>query len=291
MNTGEMGNNPTPSKDVFCVSCQTQLKGDYCHHCGEKQLEPEHDFNLFYFLRETLEQYLNFDAKVLRSFNLFFIQPGSLTLAWIQGQRKAYMKPLTLFLTVAVAVHFFLPTTNVYFELLDELISGYNNGNRLQNVLGYNMAQAIQLKSQALNITPSEFYTLAFKKCWENSKLYLIAIPPFWALLIWGLYYVQNRFYLPHLVFALHGFTFFMAIDLLFLLIMSDLLKFNSIDDLWFLPLFIGYGVYLWRALQKVYGKIPWTWQTLKFLGALISLIFSIILYRQIITVLTVVGM
>ena len=286
-----MGSTPTPSGDVFCVSCQTPLKGGYCHHCGEKQIDPQHDFNLFYFLRETLEQYLNFDAKVLRSFKQFFIQPGGLTLAWIQGHRKAYMRPLTLFLTVAVAVHFFLPTTNVYFELLDELISGYNNGNRLQNVLGYNMAQAIQLKSQALNLTPAEFYTLAFKKCWENSKLYLIVSPPFWALFIWGFYYVQHRFYLPHLIFALHGFAFFMAIDLLFLLIMSDLLKFDSIDDLWFLPLFIGYGVYLWKSLQKVYGNISWSWQTLKFLGALISLIFSIILYRQIITVLTVVGM
>ncbi len=286
-----MGNNPTPSGDVFCVSCQTPIQGAYCHQCGEKQIDPKHDFNLFYFLRETLEQYLNFDAKVLRSLKLFFIQPGGLTLAWIQGQRKAYMKPLTLFLTVAVAVHFFLPTTNVYFELLDELVSGYNNGNRLQNVLGYNMTQAIQQKSQALNITPSAFYTLAFKNCWENSKLFLIAIPPFWAFFIWGLYYAQNRYYLPHLIFALHGFGFFMALDLLFLLIMSDLLKFEAIDDLWFLPLFIGYGVYLWRSLRKVYGNISWPLQALKFLGTLISLIFSIILYRQIITVLTVVGM
>lgn len=73
-----MGNNPTPSGDVFCVSCQTPIQGAYCHQCGEKRIDPQHDFNLFYFLRETLEQYLNFDAKVLRSLKLFFIQPGGL---------------------------------------------------------------------------------------------------------------------------------------------------------------------------------------------------------------------
>ncbi len=113
------------------------------------------------------------------------------------------------------------------------------------------MAQAIQLKSQALNITPAEFYTLAFKNCWENSKLYLIAIPPFWALFIWGLYHVQTAFF-----FGFRLVSLFLAIDLLFLLIMSDLLKFDSIDDLWFLPLFIGYGIFC-GGFTKVYGYFP----------------------------------
>lgn len=112
-----MESNPTPSGGVFGVSCKSPTQGAYCHQCGEKRIDPQHDFNMFYFFRETLEQYLNFDGKVLRSFKQFFIQPGSLTLAWMQGRRKAYMKPLILFLTVAVAVHFFLPTTNVYFEI------------------------------------------------------------------------------------------------------------------------------------------------------------------------------
>jgi hypothetical protein len=274
-----------------CVSCDNPLAGQYCHYCGEKRIVPEQDFNLFSFLRETIGDFLNFDTKVIRSYLVFFFRPGQLTLAWIQGQRKPYMKPLTLFLSVAVAVHFFLPTTNVYFELIDALREGYDQKQPWQNLLNYDIGSAIAQKSHERGISQAEFYTLAFKVCWEKSKLFLISIPPFWALCIWGLYYSKNRYYLPHLVFALHGFALFMAIDLFFLLIMSDLLKFDSINDLWFLPLFVGYGVYLWLALRRVYGKMGYLAQSLRFFCVLLALIGCIVIYRQLITIFTVMSM
>jgi hypothetical protein len=283
-----MSNSPIPQAQNLCISCSTPLEGTYCHHCGEKRIEPEKDYNIFHYVRETLEQFLNFDAKVLRSYGLFISQPGQLTKAWIEGLRKPYIKPLSLFLTVAVGVHFFLPTTNVYFELLDEIREGYATGNRLQNIVGYDMSTAIQEKSKKLGISEAQFYTLAFKTCWENSKLFLIAITPFWALFLWGLHYRQHRYYLPHLIFAMHSFAFFMAIDLLFLLTMNNLLHFESIDDWWFLPLFIGYGIYLWLSLRKVYGKSGIAVQFMRFLGSLLALIVCIILYRQLVTILTV---
>jgi len=82
--------------------------------------------------------------------------------------------------------------------------------------------------------------------------------------------------------------AFFMAIDLLFLLTMNNLLHFESIDDWWFLPLFMGYGIYLWLSLRKVYGKSGIVVQFMRFLGSLFSLIACIILYRQMVTILTV---
>jgi hypothetical protein len=86
----------------------------------------------------------------------------------------------------------------------------------------------------------------------------------------------------------MHSFAFFMAIDLLFLLTMNNLLHFESIDDWWFLPLFIGYGIYLWLSLRKVYGKSGIVVQFMRFLGSLLALIVCIILYRQLVTILTV---
>ena len=135
-----MSNSPFPQAPNLCISCSKPLEGTYCHHCGEKRIEPEKDYNIFHYVRETLEQFLNFDAKVLRSYGLFISQPGQLTKAWIEGLRKPYIKPLSLFLTVAVGVHFFLPTTNVYFELLDEIREGYATGNPLQNIVGYGLS-------------------------------------------------------------------------------------------------------------------------------------------------------
>jgi Protein of unknown function (DUF3667) len=287
-----MTNEPMPNQTpALCASCNSTLHGEYCHHCGEKRIEPGKDLSLLAFLRETIQEFLSFDTKVLKSYLVFFTKPGELTKAWILGQRNRYIKPLTMFLAIAVAVHFFLPNTNVYFESMDSMTLAYEQKNPFPNVLQYNMGGAIVEKSKKLGISHADFYRRAFQNCWEKSKLFLVAIVPFWGLAIWGLMWGRNRYFLPHLVFAFHAFAFFMAIDLIFLLIVDKVLKAENISDEWFIPLLMGYGIYLWVALRKVYGKMHWGIHALRFLGVLFSLVVCIVLYRQFVTVFTVMSM
>jgi hypothetical protein len=286
-----MTNDPNSEQVVACASCKSPLHGEYCHHCGEKRLVPGKDLSLSAFLSETIQEFLSFDAKVLKSYLVFFTQPGELSNAWILGRRNLYIRPLTLFLAIAVAVHFFLPGTNVYFESMDSMTLAYEQKNPFPNVLQYNMGGAIVEKSKKLGISHREFYRRAFQKCWEKSKLFLVFVVPFWALAIWGLMLGRNRYFLPHLVFAFHGFAFFMALDLIFLLFVDKVLKAQNVSDEWFIPLLVAYGVYLWLALKKVYGSMHWAKQMLRFLGVLFSLVVCIVLYRQMVTVFTVMGM
>lgn len=282
---------PAQSEALVCVSCGAKMKGKFCHKCGEKRIVPEKDYNLFSFIQETVEHYIKFDTKVLRTIQQFFLQPGGLTAAWIEGRRKTYMKPLNLFLTVAVIVHFFLPNSNIYFDMVDEIRSGYASGNRLQNTFGFDAAGVVHTQMKKRGISEAQFYELAFKTCYENSKFYLFVIAPFWAFPIWLFFYRQYRYYLPHLIFAVHSFAFFMIFDLLFLKVMTVIFQAHSIGGWQYFPLFIGYGLYLCLAMRRVYGRMGIVPSVLRFAGMLFSVIVCIVLYRQLVTVFTLMWM
>ncbi len=50
-----MTNEPMPNQTpALCASCNSTLQGEYCHHCGEKRIEPGKDLSLLAFLNETI---------------------------------------------------------------------------------------------------------------------------------------------------------------------------------------------------------------------------------------------
>ena len=94
--------HPTPAAPVSCASCAAALAGPYCHACGEKLVDPEHDFSVRHFLEEAVEGFTHFDSRVARTFTALFAQPGHLTAELIAGRRVGYLKPIPMFLLAGV---------------------------------------------------------------------------------------------------------------------------------------------------------------------------------------------
>jgi hypothetical protein len=277
--------------DSRCVTCDAPLQGKYCHHCGEKHIDPARDYDVPGFLKDNLELFLHLDAKILQSFAIFFLKPGYLADAFIRGRRRPYMKPLAMFLTIALVVHFFLPNVNVYFVTFNELRQGMLMNQVSHNLCGFDVDGTIQLKSAKLGYTPQQFENLAFQQAWVNSKTYLFAIVPLWGLAFWGAFYDRMRYYVPNLIFSLYSFGFFMAIDLIYLKFMAGILGFHAINDVMFLPLFFGFCLYLWFAIQKVYGAMHPLSLLLRMVAILIAFIVILMIYRQLISILTLAWM
>jgi hypothetical protein len=86
-----------------CANCQTELKGSFCHACGQSA----HIHNsLLHLAEEIAHGVLHFDAKGWRTLPLLVFRPGVLTRRYLDGQRVRYVSPLALFLFTVFMMFF-----------------------------------------------------------------------------------------------------------------------------------------------------------------------------------------
>lgn len=268
-----------------CVSCGTKLKGDYCRKCGEKRIVPERDFSVRKFLNQTLWHLIHFDSKLLKSVWLLFSKPGFLTAEWIAGRRVAYMKPFQLFLVANVLFYFFLPTVTAHFTGTRDLIMGYEQHNRMMNVFHYDVKKALAEKANGLSQEAQNEQITA--KAAQHSKTLLVFIIPFWGVIIYLFFRRQTPWLVPHFMFAMHGLTFYLLLDLAIHAVLT-ILRIHSFGGNIFLMLMACFPVYQALAAHRVYND-AWLMTILKTMGTASGFVLLILFYRQIMTILTVV--
>ncbi len=93
-------------KYTKCKNCDSDFKSgfQFCPHCGMKDKEELTLGILFY---NTLNNYLLWDSKFLKSFIPLMSKPGFLPKRFIEGKRLSYLHPAQLYLFVTF-VFFFL---------------------------------------------------------------------------------------------------------------------------------------------------------------------------------------
>lgn len=267
-----------------CASCGAKLKGEYCRKCGEKKIIPERDFSLKKFLKQNLWHFMNLDYKMLRSGWLLFSKPGFLTAEWIAGRRVNYMKPWQLFIVVGLLFYFFLPTTPVYFSTPDDLIIGYKRHKVLMNTFYYDFENALSKKAIANQVNEEILKINIAAKASENSKTLLFLVIPFWGGLIYLFFQKKMPWLAPHLIFAMHGITFYMLADLAIHAVI-EIVDFSIHKKSIILPLLlIIFSFFLFLAIQRVYEN-SLSRTLLKTAGVLAGFIIIILIYRQMITI------
>lgn len=87
-----------------CHNCGTELKGAYCHQCGQPSKSLIRNFPMM--LWEWLEAAFDLDSRVFRSLGPLLFQPGRLSMEYIAGRRVRFVQPLRMYLLLSIA--FFL---------------------------------------------------------------------------------------------------------------------------------------------------------------------------------------
>lgn len=96
---------PAPvAQSQNCPICSTELKGKFCHGCGEKHRREE-ELAFKHFVLHAVHELTHLDSKVFATARYLYSRPGYLTREYVLGRRSLYMKPLSLFLMVC-AVYF-----------------------------------------------------------------------------------------------------------------------------------------------------------------------------------------
>lgn len=95
---------------THCENCGTELKGPFCHKCGQHDFEFHRSFGHVFL--EALENFFHFDAKFFRNIVTLLFRPGQLTADFNAGKRASQMPPFRLYLFTAFVFFLLLFATS-----------------------------------------------------------------------------------------------------------------------------------------------------------------------------------
>jgi hypothetical protein len=223
-----------------CPNCGG-AQGVFCQQCGQKKTDPA-DLTVRRFLKSTLHELTDLDSKFLRTFAALLFHPGRLTEEYLAGRKERYLSPLKLYLIIS-AVYFF-------FAWKATLRIG-DFAQRLRESPLFSGLARREGPEQAI----------LFEQFLEKSGEYS-AFPRFASVLILGLmllilFYRVKKFYVEHLIFSFHYYSFdFCFFTLLTLPLMAYGALTGRDAPAWiFNAGAVVLFVYLFAALRRVYWQ------------------------------------
>ena len=241
-----------------CPGCGQVAAGRFCSACGEEKGRGD-NYSLLSHASETLKVVTNVESNIFRSFATLLTKPGFLTAEYFAGRRKLYLKPLQLFLFCNIA--FFLVQSYTGTNTLSTPLRVHT---RLLPYSAY--ARAKVNKVVVERKTTIEEYRARFDATIENhAKTLVILMIPMFALLMQALYWRAGRYFVQHLVFSTHFYSFFLLLLTAMLLVSTaafsvarrithNLGAFQS-DLLYTTIMLLSCLIYLLPALRRVYGQ------------------------------------
>lgn len=82
-----------------CLNCGTELKGTYCHACGQK--DQHRRIPLGHLLHDVFHDLWHFDTKVLGTLWLLIRRPGFLAAEYLEGRRVRHIPPFRLYVVIS----------------------------------------------------------------------------------------------------------------------------------------------------------------------------------------------
>jgi hypothetical protein len=233
-----------------CANCGAPLGGRYCSGCGQEARSLHQP--LRGLVAEWAGDVLAFDSRLARTFRRLVRRPGGLTVDVWEGRRARYVPPLRLYLFVSF---FFF----VILAWLDVPLSTMNVDGRAVHgggaVVGAR-ATPEELDALSQQGLPGRLLVAALRdpqgferRLLDHFPVAVFLLVPVLASLLQLLLRPARRFWLEHLVFALHVHTFG-----LFALATATLLNRALATDLFGAVAVFGSGVHLALALRRAYA-------------------------------------
>ena len=266
---------------THCKNCGTELKGMYCHNCGQYALDSRQPF--WKYILQYFENVYQFDTKIWSTLWMLFRRPGFLTTEFNAGKIASYVHPMRLFMCITLLffIGFFMfigdtvdrAMSNLNSEtIIDELEEASAEDYRaMSSIFDKDTVVAIAVDIEDVKRYPEVFdapqmdekETLfidgLFGVLSGYAPLFSLFLVPVMALMLKGLYRKKRMMYMNHLAFSLHWGCFFYIMTTLFI-IAGELWHYNGLT--WYV--FLGINLlYTAIALHWVYGN-DWAKTVLK---------------------------
>lgn len=262
-----------------CPTCERVVSTPYCPGCGERALNAR-DHTLRGLIDHVVEVLSNVDARLVRSVRCLATRPGFLTVAYLQGRRKPYLLPFSLFV-VANLVFFgvqSLTPANIFSTPLDK---------HLHDQIWSAIAQRLVSHRLATLETTLDLYAPVFNQAvLLNAKSLVILMVLFFAMLPPILFYRARHPFVAHIVFSLHLYAFLLLLFCVALGIAEiDILLGGAgldsvgLDHALSIALLLACGTYLYVATRTVYGETGLS-RSLKASALALAVAFIVLGYR-----------
>ncbi len=86
------------ARDDTCRNCGAHATGHFCPNCGQETRVTLPTFSTF--MREAFGRYVSMDGRFWRTMAGLVARPGYLTLEYLRGRRRRYIRPARLFLVL-----------------------------------------------------------------------------------------------------------------------------------------------------------------------------------------------
>lgn len=253
-----------------CINCQTELRGTFCHKCGEKVVHSE-DFSIIKLLEQSVDVFTHLDSKLYKTVKTLFLKPGQISTDYVQGLRKPYMKPFQLFIIVNVLFFLLLSDFDVFRKPASWWFQDTSD-------TGYNIKLMAEEKAAELALTIEEMAPLYEIKSITIAKGFVIVFIPLLGIVQAILFFRRKMQLGKHFIFSTHYFTFVLLIMIVWSTLV-ELIFSNPSGRIFVIPIETFMFLYLLLGIKKFYQS-SWLYTIISSLAVLIIFNVALESYR-----------
>lgn len=286
-----------------CGNCGENLVGAYCHGCGQKRFV-ESDRRLGHLLGQLFSAATDLDGRFWRSVGALLFQPGRLSREYLDGRRKHWLAPMTLFL-LANVLYFLSPGTLTDFNLpladqMGQVHSPVTNAWVIQRIAERDravQARLANLPEARRSLLPADYSMADYAREYNAQagnvgKALIIVHIPFLALFLALMFWRRRMYFAEHVVVATHLFTFtLLYIQLLLLPLEWGMRMSGWGDGNLALAVMVGVllllGLYYDKTVQRVYRTPRWVSVLAPFVLITGMMLGNVFIYRSLQFVVT----
>ncbi len=265
-----------------CLNCGTQLRGQYCGHCGQRS--QSRLISLWELISDAFGDLFEFDSRLWQTVLPLLLKPGRLTRDYLQGRRARFMPPFRMYLVMSLiffVVAFFDPREEfgLLFEPAGDAELTANEGSAIitfndsgdddedcdieaDDVVGLPAFLERRLSVERMQQVCEQIVADKGKslgaKVINNTPTALIVLLPLMALVMKALYPMSRRYYVEHLLFFVHFHSFvFLLLTLEILLTrLATLLQISGVAmTIMVVATSLYIPAYVFVAMRRVYGQ------------------------------------
>lgn len=255
----------TEPEQTVCPNCGSPTEnpeGKYCSTCGQKHID-KHELAVRHFFGHLVHEITHLDSnKIGRTFKTLIVKPGELTREYLAGRKGSYINPIRVYLTVSA----------LYFLFAWGALATAGGGGAEDMAKRPFFAQIAERKG----VDPSVLAVKVQEKTGKYSAVLRFASVLLSGLFLMLLYRSTGKYYVEHLIFSLHFYSFdFLAKCIVALFYLAS----DHVGQTVYLASRAGYYllafVYLTFALRRVYQQ---AWPTTIF-KSVVQFLFEVGLF------------
>ena len=182
------------SSETTCLNCGARIDDKFCSSCGQKRKEP-HELAVRHFFGHLLHEITHLDSnKIWSTFKTLVAKPGLLTREYLAGRKGRYINPIRIYLTVSA----------LYFLFAWGALATAGGGG----------AEDMQRRpffiklAERKGVDPSVLAVKVQEKTGKYSAVLRFASVLLSGLFLMLLYRASGKYYVEHLIFSLHFYSF-----------------------------------------------------------------------------------